>query len=531
MTCRVIKDGWHGFPFDIAFSVIYKPLVCLKAKIFEERNMHKTVKKGLSALFPILFILCASSPMLHASQAYTHTALTDRVDALFTEWDKENSPGAALGIFKDGRIIYARGYGMANLDYNIPITPRSVFRTGSIGKQFTAMCIAILAEQGKLTLDDDIRRFLPEMHEFNPPVKIKHLIHHTSGVRDYLLLQGLAGRVSGYFYTSPEVLDLLSRQKGLDFPPGSEFSYSNSGYFLLAEIVRRASGMKTPEYAKKYIFDPLGMTSSHFHDDPNMIVKNMATGYYPKEGGGFRIYMTQLDMIGDGGVFTTVEDFFKWDQNFYHNNLGRGTQDLINTVLTRDPLSDGRETDYAFGLRVGKYRGLRMVTHGGSFVGYRSHYLQFPDQHFSVDIHSNLGSFEPGRIAQKIADIYLEDQFTEALPAASAEEKQHPMEKKPEKIELSPSQKKEYAGQYYCGELDVTASVEMENNELLLKLVRTKDILTPISRDDFLSTYTSDDEYEPGKRNIHIMRDQEQKITGFLMSSGSIKNLEFIKIK
>jgi CubicO group peptidase (beta-lactamase class C family) len=363
-----------------------------------------TLKKILSPVLLfclIIFLSFVVSPLL-SFQAYTHTEATDKVDALFERWDRMDSPGAALGIFQDGRIIYARGYGAANLEYNIPITPQTVFRVGSVSKQFTAMCIALLAEQGKLALDDDIRKLLPEMHADIPPVTIRHMIHHTSGIRDYLVLQALAGRSGGYFYTSPEAIDLLTRQRGLDFKPGDKYSYSNSGYFLLAEIVKRASGMKPREFAKRYIFDPLGMTSTHFHDDINEIVKNRASGYLPIAEGGFRIHMTQLDMIGDGGIYTTVEDFFKWDQNFYKNKLGNETKDLIDLVLTTAQLNDGKKIDYAFGLVVNKYRGFKLISHGGSFVGYKSHYLQFPEQKFSVVILSNLGSFEPDGIAMRM---------------------------------------------------------------------------------------------------------------------------------
>jgi len=257
--------------------------------------MNLTNKQILSFILSAFIVLFLSTVDLQAFQAYTHTDLTDKVDELFKQWDKEDSPGAAVGIFKDGRIIYARGYGMANLEYNIPITPQSVFRVGSVSKQFTAMCIALLVEQGKMSLDDDIRKYLPEMPELDTPVTIRHMVHHTSGIRGYLKLQGLAGKSGGFFYTSQEVVDLLSRQKELNFNSGDKYSYSNSGYFLLAEIAGRASGLRTSEFAKKYIFDPLGMNSTHFHDDPKMIVKNRASGYLPKEGDGFKIHMTQLE--------------------------------------------------------------------------------------------------------------------------------------------------------------------------------------------------------------------------------------------
>jgi CubicO group peptidase (beta-lactamase class C family) len=472
---------------------------------------------------PLLFVFCGH---LRAFQAYTHTALTDKADALFRTWDKDNSPGAALGIFQDGRIIYARGYGMANLDYNIPITPQTVFRVGSVSKQFTAMCIALLVEQGKVALGDDIRKILPEMPVFEPPVTIRHMVHHTSGVRDYLILQGLAGRSGGYYYTSPEVVDLLSRQKSLNFKPGDQYSYSNSGYFLLAQIVGRVSGMRTSDFAKKNIFDPLDMKDTHFHDDPKMIVKNRAMGYLPREEGGFKIHVTQLDMIGDGGIFTTVEDFFRWDQNFYHNRLGMGTQGLIDRVLRLEKLNDGQGNDYAFGLVVSRYRGLRMVSHGGSFVGYRAHYLQFPDQRFSVVILSNLGTFNPGKIASEIADIFLGEQFIE--PRRTANE---PLPvKEPVFIKLTNQEMRTFLGEYRSAELDATATVDLGKEGLVLKLGRHISPLRPISPQSFLSTYENDDAYELGTRKIEFVLSPGKEAVGFVMSAEDIHDLRFDRI-
>ncbi|MFC2164426.1 serine hydrolase domain-containing protein [Acidobacteriota bacterium] len=489
--------------------------------------MYQKRKRLIGAFFLGSLLVLLSHVHLVAFQAYTHTELTDKIDALFKEWDRKDSPGAALGLFQDGRIVYARGYGMANLDYNTPITPQSVFRVGSVSKQFTAMCIALLAEQGKIALDDDIRKYLPEMSIFNPPVTIRHMVHHTSGVRDYLILQGLAGRSGGSFYTSREVIDLLSHQKGLNFKPGDRYSYSNSGYFLLAEIVKRVSGMKTSAFARKFIFDPLGMTNTHFHDDPKMIVKNRATGYLPREEGGFKIHVTQLEMIGDGGIFTTIEDFFKWDQNFYENKLGKGTQELIDLVLTPRKLNDGKANDYAFGLEIGRYRGLRTVIHGGSFVGYRAIYLQFPDQKFSVVILSNLGSFNPSRLSIQIADLYLADQFTE--PRMS---RQKNIQKKTEEfIRLPDNQSNLFAGKYYSNELNAVAMIRIEKNELFLKIGRHESPLKPIGSSSFLSTYMNDDAYSLGTRRIEFTRSGKGQIIGFMLSADDIQNLKFDKIK
>jgi CubicO group peptidase (beta-lactamase class C family) len=454
-----------------------------------------------------------------AYQAYTHNALTDKVDELFKQWDKADSPGAAVGIFKDGRIIYARGYGIANLEYELPWTPHTPSRIGSISKQFIGMCIAILAEQGKISLDDNIRKYIPDWPEYNAPIKLSHLMHHTSGVREYLTLVELMGKPegSGYVYTPKELVKTLSRQKELNFKPGDEYSYSNSGYFLLSEIVSRVSGMKTSAFAKKYIFDPLGMDNTHFHDDPNMIVKNRAYGYSPKKEGGYRIDILRLKVIGDLGVFTTVEDFLKWDQNFYDNKLGAGTQNLINMMQTRGKLNNGEEIPYAFGLNISDYGGLKLVSHGGSAVGYVAQYMQFPDQRFSVVILSNLSNFSPGRIARKIADLYLEEQFTES---PTPRRRQRPRGEKPKPVKLTSSQLQKYIGNYYSDELDITYALDVESNNLVLKLRETSSILTAFSTDNF----------GWGRRRLEFKRGKDKRIIGFILQAGRVKNLKFQKI-
>jgi CubicO group peptidase (beta-lactamase class C family) len=475
---------------------------------------------GLVFCLSLALVFGVTTQTAGAFQAYTHNALTDKVDELFKQWDKDDSPGAAVGIFKDGRIIYARGYGIANLEYALPWTPQTPSRIGSISKQFIGMCIAILAEQGKISLDDNIRKYIPDWPEYNGPIKLSHLMHHTSGVREYLTLVELMGKPegSGYVYTPKELVKTLSRQKELNFKPGDEYSYSNSGYFLLSEIVNRVSGMKTSAFAKKYIFDPLGMNNTHFHDDPNMIVKNRAYGYSPEKEGGYRLDILRLKVIGDLGVFTTVEDFLKWDQNFYDNKLGAGTQNLINMMQTRGKLNNGKEIPYAFGLNIDHYGGLRTVSHGGSAVGYVAQYMQFPDQRFSVVILSNLSNFSPGRIARNIADLYLADQFTES---PTPRRRQRPRGEKPKPVKLTSSQLQTYIGNYYSDELDITYALDVESNNLVLKLRETSSILTAYSTDNF----------GWGRRRLEFKRGKDKRIIGFILQAGRVKNLKFQKIK
>ncbi len=334
---------------------------------------------------------------------------TDQVDDLFEKWAKADTPGCALGIIQDGELIYKQGYGMANLEYGIPNSSTTVFRTGSVSKQFTTMSIVLADAKGKLSLDDDIRKHIPEMAEYERTVTIRHLIHHTSGIRDYLVLMMLAGKRDEDYYTNEEVMEALARLENLNFTPGSEYLYSNAGYWLLAQIIERATGKTLREWADEEMFKPLGMKHTHFHDDPRMIVQNRASGYRSKEDGGFEINMTPLEMVGDGGVFTSIDDLLEWDRNFDRKTLGG--EDVMTEMLTPGRFNNGKAQVYAGGLRVSHYRGIPIVEHGGVFVGFKAGMIRFPEQGFSAYCLCNVSEAQPTELIQKIADIYLDGHF------------------------------------------------------------------------------------------------------------------------
>ena len=477
---------------------------------------------ALASIFMGALFSSTPLPAQALSQAYPHTELTAQVDELFADWDTGDSPGAAIGIFKDGRIVYARGYGAANLDYGIPLVPQSVLRIGSISKMFAAMCIAILAEQGELSLDDDIRTYLPEMPDYGEPITIRHLLHHTSGIREYLTLVELIGKPegSGFGYTTRELVDLLARQQALNFKPGERFSYTNSGYFLLAEIVTRVSGTKASAFAQENVFDPLGMKSTRFYDDRNAIIRNQAMGYSQERNGGYRLDILRSDVIGDLGVITTVEDFLRWDNNFYDNQLGAGTQDLIDTMFERGRTNDGDELSYAFGLEFGSYRGLRTMEHSGSAVGYVANFLQFPDKRFSVVIFSNLSSFRPGLLAQQIADLYLVDYLEEPSDSA-AEDRSRSRRRGPEAVTLSIEELGTFVGDFYSDELDVFYSFQVGEGSLQLELRGNRLDLTPYSADRF----------GWGRRELSFLRNGNGDVSGFVLEAGGLQNLRFRKVE
>jgi len=440
--------------------------------------LRKFSKKWIFAVGCVLVFVLLWKPLSYAQA----DSLTEKVDRLFVSWDKPDSPGCALGIIQDGKLIYARGYGMANLEHNIPITSKSVFRIGSTSKQFTAMCLALLEEEGKLSLDDSINIFFPQMPDYAEDVTIRHLIHHTSGLRDYLTLAEIAGIRDDDYFTDAEVVDLLARQKELNFKPGEEHLYSNSGYFLLSQIVKKVSGKFLREYAAEKIFQPLDMTNTHFHDDHTKIVINRASGYAPKKGGGFVISMTTLPMTGDGGVFTSVEDLFLWDLNFYDNKLGNSGQALIKKMQTPGGLNSGEQLDYAFGLGIGEYKGLTMVSHGGAFVGFRADMIRFPEQRFSVICLANLSAFNPSVMAKRVADIYLADLFKE-----KTEDKKTPSPEKSEIIKLSELELKTKTGNYYDRERDVLWTVVLRKGQLQVRAPFTRFMISPVSPKRFIA--------------------------------------------
>lgn len=368
----------------------------------------------------LLALLASASTLRSPSHARPRSSFSDpsraSIDSIFAQYDHTNTPGCALGVYRDDRIIYSRGYGMADLNQRVPIDPSTVFYIASTSKQFTAMSVAFLAEDGTLSLDDPIRKWIPELPAYADRITIHHLLHHTSGIRDYLGLWAISGRSIADEVPQEVALDLITRQRAVDFEPGTQYSYSNSGYLLLAELVRRASGMSLREFAAKRIFAPLGMTSTQFHDDNTRIVEHRAEGYQPKGDGTFTIVRTSYALVGDGGLLTSVDDLLKWDANFYHNVLGRGGPALITQVTTpmREPLAGGRPQRYAFGLMPGTYRGLGIVEHGGAFIGYRAQLLRVPSEHFSVAILCNDYTAAPEQLARQVVDRYLKDKLAPA---------------------------------------------------------------------------------------------------------------------
>lgn len=324
------------------------------------------------------------------------------IDSIFIEWNKPDVPGCALGIIKDGKLIYSNGYGIADLEHDAAITPVSIFDIGSIYKHFVAFSILLLEEQGKLNLDDNIQKFLPDFPDYGAPLTIKHLLYHTHGVRGSLLYY--IGRHGFNSYSSDAHYNLLKRQKELNFSPGEKFMYGNSGYFLLKRIVEKASGQSLRLYGQEHIFGPLGMENTLFYDNSMDIIKNRASSYFKEnEEEGFN----NLIIRSVGGVRTNIEDLALWDQNFYKNKLGRANQEIIQKMHEEDPIKEG----WGLGIQKGNYRGLRTVGSAGSMAGFRAQLMRFPDKKFSVIILANRADANPTEMAYQVTDILLKSKF------------------------------------------------------------------------------------------------------------------------
>jgi CubicO group peptidase (beta-lactamase class C family) len=530
-------------------------------------------------------------------------ASSSPVDEIFSEWNHPDSPGAAVAVIKNGSIIASKGYGSANLEYSIPITPSTVFHVASVSKQFTAFAIAMLADQGKLSLDDDIRTHLPWIPDFGKKIEIRNLIHHTSGLRDQWELFAMGGGRLDDVITQDNIIKMAQRQKDLNFDPGDEYLYCNTGYTILAEIVSAVSGLPFSVWTKQNIFDPLEMTHTHFHDDHERVVKNRAYSYSRADGDGYRKRVLSYANVGATSLFTTVEDLAKWLLNFESQHIG--SQTVMDQMHTKGILNDGNVINYAFALNIREHKGLRTVSHSGSDAGFRSHAIRYPEQRFGVAILSNMSNINPSRLAAQVAEIYLKKKFTnetqeeeteepeqiqiypkvfdaytgtykiqpwQLLTIAKQEDKltaqltggsrrellarsethlfikdrdvqiifnlnnvgqvnsltyiQDGEEIQAEKIQplrLDTVQLAKYVGDYYSSELDTSYSLRISSGKLTALHRRHQDIpLEVVTKDHFRGQRWF-------FRRIHFIRDENDQVTGFLLTGSRVRNLQFKK--
>ncbi len=354
-----------------------------------------------------MHVLLLSTLLLTASQRAS-------IDTVFKQYNAPAVPGCAMGVFRNGTIAYARGYGMADLEHNVRITPASLFDVGSISKQFAAAAIVLLAEQGKVSFTDDVHKYILELPNYGAPLTLNELMWHTSGLRDYTDLLDLAGYGLEEATTDDEALSYIARQRALDFPSGTQYEYSNTNYFLLSVIVKRVTGQTLAQFVRQHIFFPLGMTHTVYRDDYAMLIPNRAMGYAPAGNGHFKNSMSNWQQTGDGAVQLSIQDALKWDENFYDPRIGGAA--LVRQMQTPGHLSDGKPLRYGRGLFIGTYRGLKEISHGGAWIGYRGEFDRYPSVHTSVLVLCNSDAAIPDGLAQKVADIVLA-RYLKPVPA------------------------------------------------------------------------------------------------------------------
>lgn len=416
---------------------------------------------------------CLACALSVAAESY------EEIDAIFSKWDTTHSPGCSVAIARDGEILYSKGFGVASLEYGVPITPSTVFHVASVSKQFAAFAILLLQDEGKLSIDDEIHQYLPELPDFGVPIKIHHLIHHTSGLRDQWSLLSMSSWRMADVITTDDVVRLMRRQKELNFTPGERHVYCNTGYTLLGLIVKEVSGKSLKDFCQERIFDTLGMSDTHFHDDVAHIVKNRADTYAPFKR-GFQRSVLSFSTVGATSLFTTVEDQMKWLDNFRTHAVG--SEAVHEAMLVPGVLNNGQELAYASGVSVGSYKGVPIISHGGADAGYRSMVATFPKQGISIAVHANVASFNSGGALNGIADIVLAD-FIEESTEQNAEKDREGF------IELTKGQLGVFRGSYVNSERGALRRINVAKDQLRLFLSGEPPILlSPVSSTVFRPT-------------------------------------------
>lgn len=332
--------------------------------------------------------------------------LSGIADTVFDRWNSTHTPGCAVGVARGGQVLLTRGYGMADLESGAPISAETIFESGSVAKQFTAAAIVLLALDGKLDLDDPARNYLPELPQYDRPVTIRHLLTHTSGLREWSALVAMQGWPRGTREHTQDVLfDVVVRQGSLNYPVGDHYSYTNSGFGLLFTIVERVSGMSFQEFSRARIFEPLGMARTRWRDEFRRLVPGRAQAYARREG-AWALDMPFEDVVGPGGLLSTVGDFLTWNEALTNRTLGAVTDSLSRQMR----LTSGREIQYALGLMFGSYRGLRQISHSGATAGYRTFLARYPDRdHLSIAVMCNAAQANPTAYAHALADRLIAD--------------------------------------------------------------------------------------------------------------------------
>jgi CubicO group peptidase (beta-lactamase class C family) len=469
----------------------------------------------------VLAMVLVAAPA--AAQVASSDSAARWVDSVLSPFAVPQSPGCAVGVTRGGSLVFAKGYGMADLEHDTPITPATRFNIASVSKQFTAMSVVLLSLDGRLSLDDSIQRWVPEVPSFGTVITLRQLLTHTSGLRDYFTLLAVSGWPSDGQLTEKQFLALVGRQKSLNFAPGDEFLYSNTGYALLSIVVRRASGQSLRAFAAERIFKPLGMTHTEFRDDHTALIPQRALGYEPS-GSTYRISQPETDVVGDGGVYSTVEDLAKWDANFHSGRVG-GPQAI---AMLQEPatLNNGQAIPYALAMTIGEFHGLKTYSHSGAYGGYRSTLIRFPQRDVSVITLCNtstassmlaeqVGSIMLGFAAQN-ASVTTLDLSSSPWIAGSSHSPADSSASRRRNDQLA-----RLSGSYYSDELDLLVTLAPRDGYLVLQRPHAEEIHFVALTNDL---YTNSD-----KMLLRVVRDEHDAISGFTLTISRVRDLEFTR--
>ncbi len=435
------------------------------------------------------------------------------IASIMTGFVKPGEPGCTVGVMQGGALTHALAFGMADLGRGRPLDSHSVFNLASVSKQFTAFALLLLEQQGKLKLDDPLVKYLPELSASAQGVTLRHLVHHTGGLRDYIELLTMKGRGDADGATIDESVRALARQTRPNEAPGVEFDYSNTGYFLLGVVIARVSGQSLAQFSRERIFGPLGMKNTSIVDRYPDGIAALARGY-AKTGAGFVIDETGWEQVGDGQVHSDLHDLALWDENFYTAKLGGRA--LVDRMYEPGPLNSGESTGYAAGLNVYQSRGLRWVTHGGSWVGYRSNISRVPSEHLSVVVLCNRADADTGSLAGSIAEILLKDRLGPPEPEA---EEPGPAPIVPE---WQPGNLARYAGAYFSEEADARCVLDERDGKLVLETCARGERLEPGKPGEFVT--------QDGGLSLRFASDGKDT-GGFVYRSQGLRGLPFTRVK
>jgi CubicO group peptidase (beta-lactamase class C family) len=407
-------------------------------------------------------------------------SVVKKVNSLFDNWDKTQSPGCAVGIVRNDSLIFSKGYGMANLEYAISNSPQTVYHLASVSKQFTAYAIILLAQQGKLKLDNDIRKYLAWFPNLKQKITIRNLLNHTSGIRDQWQLLGISGTRIDDVITQENIIKILSKQQALNFIPGEKFMYSNSGYTLLAEIVKAVSGKSLRKFTDSAIFKPLRMTQTHFHDDYTEIESNRAYSYVRKDGARFSNSILSYSTVGATSLLSNIPDLAKWVMNFYDTKVGN--QQTILQLTQKAKLNDGTEIGYASGILSEKYKGWKQFSHNGADAGFRTSVIVFPELKTGIIVLSNLSEINAQEKASQIADMIIFEKTGFVKPA----------EVKPRNVKIPATELlflKTQSGSYFSDEMNAVTSLKLKNDSLYLRIGTNDNLMTRESEHTYSMFY------------------------------------------